>query len=365
MPSPTQILLCQYRYDPLDRLIGHSLADFSLCHRFYRDSRLITEIQGTIGISIIQHDDWLLAQQQRQSHALDTTLLTTDLKRSIMHTLKANNQPQLHVYSPYGHCPAGNGLLSLLGFNGERPDPVTGHYLLGNGYRAFNPVLMCFNSPDSLSPFGKGGFNTYAYGQCDPINLYDPTGHVPITSLLKDVSKLVLGRRNLITVDDWIDNVYLKTPKHMRPQFERKTPDVGKQIKRTKSLPNIQAKSVEGAEYNDLIGFHGSHPRNTKSLLSGIDPARGRIEYYGKGFYSTPIYERTVHYGAKRFGVYVKNQKTLKEGRDYSFHKSPDSPQHGDFVEVVIRPPAFESVRIREVTKRSSVILPRPHEAPY
>ncbi|MFF1916268.1 RHS repeat-associated core domain-containing protein [Streptomyces sp. NPDC058239] len=69
------------------------------------------------------------------------------------------------------------GLVSLLGFNGERPDPVTGHYLLGNGYRAFNPVLMRFPSPDSWSPFGEGGLNSYAYCLGDPVNRVDPTGH--------------------------------------------------------------------------------------------------------------------------------------------------------------------------------------------
>ncbi|MCX4409771.1 MULTISPECIES: RHS repeat-associated core domain-containing protein [unclassified Streptomyces] len=69
------------------------------------------------------------------------------------------------------------GLVSLLGFGGEWPDPVTGHYLLGNGYRSFNPVLMRFNSPDSSSPFGEGGFNSYAYCLGDPVNRVDPTGH--------------------------------------------------------------------------------------------------------------------------------------------------------------------------------------------
>ncbi|AUZ59367.1 hypothetical protein PRJ_2764 [Pseudomonas sp. XWY-1] len=29
--------------------------------------------------------------------------------------------------------------------------------MLGDGYRAFSPVLMRFNAPDSLSPFGDGG----------------------------------------------------------------------------------------------------------------------------------------------------------------------------------------------------------------
>ncbi|WP_459203166.1 RHS repeat-associated core domain-containing protein, partial [Pseudomonas fragariae (ex Marin et al. 2024)] len=73
----------------------------------------------------------------------------------------------------YGHRAQGG---PFSGFNGERADPVTGHYLLGNGYRAFNPVLMRFNRPDSLSPFGRGGLNAYAYCQGDPVNRSDPGG---------------------------------------------------------------------------------------------------------------------------------------------------------------------------------------------
>ncbi|NAS96806.1 hypothetical protein CU664_12085 [Pseudomonas syringae pv. actinidifoliorum] len=75
------------------------------------------------------------------------------------------------------------------GFNGELLDDITGHYLLGNGYRAYNPVLMRFNSPDSLSPFGKGGLNAYAYCGGDPINKEDSTGHMFITKTRLGLSR--------------------------------------------------------------------------------------------------------------------------------------------------------------------------------
>lgn len=176
MSSPQKVLNYRYHYDPLDRLTSHTLPDTPERHRFYCKSRLATEVQGAVGHSIVQQGDLLLAQLQRQNGVLDSTLLATDLQRSVLHTLKSGRQPQPIAYSPYGHRPAESGLSSLLGFNGERPDPVTGHYLLGNGYRAFNPVLMRFNSPDSLSPFGKGGLNIYAYCLGNPITGTDPTG---------------------------------------------------------------------------------------------------------------------------------------------------------------------------------------------
>jgi RHS repeat-associated protein len=68
-------------------------------------------------------------------------------------------------------------MLSLVGFNGERSDLLTGNYFLGNGYRIFSPSLMRFNKPDNLSPFGAGGINSYFYCKGDPINFSDPTGH--------------------------------------------------------------------------------------------------------------------------------------------------------------------------------------------
>jgi RHS repeat-associated protein len=105
-----------------------------------------------------------------------TILLATDQQNSIL-VAHEENQTQHSIYPPFGHRALENGLLTLLGFNGELQDPMTRHYHLGNGYRAFNPVLMRFTRPDSWSPFGRGGLNTYAYCGGNPINRADKSGH--------------------------------------------------------------------------------------------------------------------------------------------------------------------------------------------
>jgi len=176
MPVNTQDVLCRYSYDPLDRLIVTTPASDDGIQRFYCKNRLATEIQGAAQRAIFKQDEQLLAQKIQQGDLVDTSLLATNQMRSVLQIVKANH-PNPIAYSPYGYRPARGSLLSSLGFNGERPDPITGHYLLGNGYRVFNTILMRFNSPDNLSPFGMGGLNPYAYCLGDPINLNDESGH--------------------------------------------------------------------------------------------------------------------------------------------------------------------------------------------
>lgn len=89
----------------------------------------------------------------------------------------ASGATQDFAYTPFGSPPT-RGNSQLPGFNGERPDPVSQTYHLGNGYRTYNPILMRFNAPDSWSPFGAGGLNQYAYCEGDPINRADPSGHM-------------------------------------------------------------------------------------------------------------------------------------------------------------------------------------------
>jgi len=162
--------LASYQYDALDRLVNRVSEGKHRQHRFYQKEMIVTEIEGDVHRQIFQCQEALLAELETE-RVPRTSLLTTDTQRSVLQNFDSHS-----AYSPYGHRTVTGGLSGLLGFNGERPDPDTEHYLLGNGHRGFNPTLMRFNSPDSLSPFGEGGLNCYAYCGGDPINRTDPTG---------------------------------------------------------------------------------------------------------------------------------------------------------------------------------------------
>ncbi len=86
--------------------------------------------------------------------------------------------PAEHAYTPYGYSPGSHS--PQLRFCGALRDPLAGWYLLGNGRRVFNPALMRFHSPDTLSPFGAGGVNPYMYCMGDPVNRVDPSGQSPL-----------------------------------------------------------------------------------------------------------------------------------------------------------------------------------------
>lgn len=64
----------------------------------------------------------------------------------------------------------------MTGFCGQPRDARMDRYPLGNGHRRYSPALMRFQEPDTLSPFDKGGINTYMYCAGDPVNRLDPTG---------------------------------------------------------------------------------------------------------------------------------------------------------------------------------------------
>jgi len=292
MKSTQPIPRCRYSYDPLDRLISRLQPDAPVHQRFYCKNRLTTEIQGAMRYSIVQHGDQLLAQQRSEGDAPGTTLLTTDQQRSVLHTLKSNQPPQAIVYSPYGHRPAESGLLSLLGFNGERPDPVTGHYLLGNGYRAFNPVLMRFNSPDSLSPFGKGGLNCYAYCDGDPRNYADPTGHKKLWQVVRGIfrrnrdSEILAAPANFPRPQNGsnpgnLTSAELPVSQTPPPASQRGAPPPYSPPVVDGELPPVYSEKTPRASANER--FHRFGHRDPNGRIDTIDPFDPVAEQWARG----------------------------------------------------------------------------------
>ncbi|MGJ7516239.1 RHS repeat-associated core domain-containing protein [Pseudomonas baetica] len=338
MPSPVAALLNQYRYDPLDRLIANRLPNEPEHQRYYCKSRLATQIHGAASNSIVQHDDQLLAQQQIENGAYETSLLGTDQQRSVLQTTNENDPLQRVSYSPYGYQPHLNKLLSLLGFNGERPDPVTGHYLLGNGYRTFNPMLMRFNSPDNLSPFGKGGVNSYVYCLNDPANRKDPGGQASfkvVAILLRSIHRMKrqtapIKRALKLTKDDYgsissIDNGFSTLREGIGP---------AKETINSPTLQQLSFSSIPGNQLQILANKSVGHARIIKDLdlsIGDINLSNFSRKNYSDNFvkdadsWNVTFEKRTARLGAndsalagERPGILASRAK-LRAIRDHEF----------------------------------------------
>ena len=278
-----------YKYDALDRLTTRNAT-----HRFYQNDRIATEVEGANTRRFMEFDAQPLAVQEGQT----TSLLATDLQTSVLQHASAAGT-QAYAYTPYGHHPAENGITRLLAFNGEHPEAVTGHYLLGQGYRAYNPVLMRFNSPDSWSPFGEGEINAYAY-PTNPLMMQDPTGHVWqwIRRLFgrgnvsnEKVSQLyvsaVTGVKNInpslaepnlnptpstLPETTLISNAktYIKQGNIVAKKASKKLAKVGTQTSDRNFMSPPNLKKARGTEQNPIDRMYTNNQRNIDTSLRSI-----------------------------------------------------------------------------------------------
>ncbi|WP_353100978.1 RHS repeat-associated core domain-containing protein [Myroides odoratus] len=162
-----------YQYNANNQLVNQTVAGDQNCQLYYRAGELVNQVlvEEDKKVRWIKSGATCLAVNDDQ----DVTLTASGQNESLLWSVKnSDSQGELHQYGAYGQ---GEAEEDLPAFNGERKDPISGHYHLGNGYRSYSPVLMRFTCPDSMSPFGAGGINAYAYCAGDPINLIDPSGH--------------------------------------------------------------------------------------------------------------------------------------------------------------------------------------------
>ncbi|WHS60962.1 RHS repeat-associated core domain-containing protein [Pseudomonas sp. G2-4] len=346
--SPRETVLCRYRYDPLDRLADCAPSTEASIQRFYCKSRLATEIQDEVQHSVFQYDEQLLAQLRREDAKAETTLLATDQQRSVLNALDASRLHPL-VYTPYGHRPAENGLLSLLGFNGEQPDPVTRHYLLGDGYRAFNPVLMRFNSPDSLSPFGEGGLNAYGYCSGDPINWIDPTGQVRTLSV--PTPKMGLPIKNLVNKATGLPiERSTSTAAHRRAQASAR-------VRKFRASLRSQAKLIK--ENEALLKDQTSYTKSNRILDLEKSLAAYRKAQFGYDFKQKPdvnkkfIDRKSGLVDTTHHDIYISHLRNLVNSAKVARFKSinPDTPIKATTQDYVYRAIIDRAKYIKEHTR--------------
>nr|WP_314618457.1 RHS repeat-associated core domain-containing protein [uncultured Pseudomonas sp.] len=157
---------------------------------FYKGKTLVTLRTAGRARGIFRTDNQCLAECGTES----THLLATDVNDSVI-SVDTPPSGEFHSYTAYGYASTLPTAKTLNGFNGEMLHRLMRCYLLGAGYRAFNPAIFRFHSPDSWSPFGLGGLNAYAYCNGDPVNMIDPSGHSGFfTRLFKGLGN-VLGLR--------------------------------------------------------------------------------------------------------------------------------------------------------------------------
>jgi len=142
---------------------------------FYQNNQLKLTQPGNQASCIMRAGKLSIVEQRKAMRSGTTEFLITDLAGSVIRTYGVGADTVLN-YNPYGFFSPRERDAPTLTFSGERLDTLTEQYVLGNGNRMYSATSMRFYSPDPLSPFLRGGLNSYCYCSNDPINYHDPTG---------------------------------------------------------------------------------------------------------------------------------------------------------------------------------------------
>ena len=194
-------------YDPLDNIQSVTSGDgITTRYQYNAEGQQVAQQQGLGQRLYFYYNDGVIADESQFNSKTNTTQALhfvdggqisngnwiynlSDKRNQVISQMDSyGNISNYNTYLPFGYqrniAPEAKTFSVLdiaqfdQGYNGEVTDRVTGNQFLGQGYRAYNPVLRRFMKHDSDSPYGAGGLNGYIYVGNDPINATDPTGHM-------------------------------------------------------------------------------------------------------------------------------------------------------------------------------------------
>lgn len=243
---------------------------------FYQNGNLITLKKDGHYRSVFRSTRHIFAESSTDS-ARKRELLATDTKNSIM-CAQDSAEKEEHAYTAFGHSANLPSIRTLQGFNGELIDRALGAYQLGLGYRTYSPGLMRFQSPDSLSPFGKGGINCYIYCGGDPVNYTDPTGHTLVH--LENGQTMRVTKNSAVALPHKFKPSTLKrTTSHASalkpdsPKYARPPEDYFKRI----GEPDIFESIISNLSFNDAAAFANTSISNRSYTMPIVERYMSKI----------------------------------------------------------------------------------------
>ena len=120
----------------------------------------------------------------------------TNLQGDVMYLADSSgSQVAAYLYDPYGKVLSSSGTMAEINplrYRGYYQDSETGFYYLQSRY--YDPAICRFINADSYASTGQGliGYNAFAYCLNNPIDKFDTTGSIAITTAIL-IGSVVLG----------------------------------------------------------------------------------------------------------------------------------------------------------------------------